>query len=172
MLSYVAGSGSYPWIIGFSVCWLAGSMRTSSNPNSIHSSRLLACRGCLHINFPSRPRSKICAGRALLVQCSRGALNQNKSIQAPKPCWGQRLLKAARVFFGIIAVFVACDVLHFLGGSRPPTGEASWRSLAASEEPNNPGGAPKRREPIVIYDRHKRVIAQFSSSAIIPLSEV
>lgn len=146
-------------------------MRTSSNPSLLHSSsRLLPYRGYIPTCFASRPLSRILGARALLVQCSLGVNHQ--SHPEPKPCWGQRLLKAARVFFGIIAVFVACDVLHFLGGSRPPTGEASWRSLAVRDEDEQPQNAAKRREPIVIYDRHKRIIAQFSSSTIIPLSEV
>jgi hypothetical protein len=76
------------------------------------------------------------------------------------------------VFFGVLAVFVACDVLHFLGGPRPPTDGQAWRSLAASEEDNTPGGPASRRKPIIIYDKHKNIIAQFASSTVIPLSEV
>jgi hypothetical protein len=83
-----------------------------------------------------------------------------------------RLIKAARVFFGVLAVFFACDVLHFLGGPRPPTDGQAWKRLAANEEDNTPGGPASRKQPIIIYDRHKNIIAQFASSAGIPLSEV
>lgn len=140
--------------------------------NSLPASRLKLCinRRSLRLYFPSHPRSNICRARAVLVQCSLAPEQPGESRER-KPGWTQRLLRAARVFFGLIAVFVACDVMHFLG-SRPPTDGQAWRNLAASEEDSSPGNAAQRRQPIIIYDRHKRIIAQFSSSAVIPLSEV
>jgi hypothetical protein len=144
-------------------------MRTSSN--SLHSStRLVPYRRCLHIRFPP-PRSNICRAHAALLQCCLDA-QQHGEAKAPKPGWGHRVLKAARVFFGMIAVFVACDILHFLGGTRPPTDGQAWRNLAAREEDNTSANSATRRQPIIIYDRHKKIIAQFASSTVIPLCEV
>lgn len=86
------------------------------------------------------------------------------------PVWRNRIVKAVRVLVGVIAVFVACDILNFLG-SRPPTDGDAWRSLTSREDDSSLPSAAKRTQPIVIYDRHKRVIAQFSSN-FIPLNQV
>lgn len=146
----------------------------NSVPYLCSQSRLLQCRRNLKLCLPTSPslKRRVCRTPATVkAQNSASASNPGNSQEA-KPGWSQRILKAARVFFGLIAVFVACDILHFLGGSRPPTDGQAWRNLAASEEDSTPGTPSERRQPIIIYDRHKRIIAKFANSAVIALSEV
>jgi hypothetical protein len=138
--------------------------RSLSSSSCIVPTTRLATKYCLRI---SQPRIVSRAKPGITLYCSVPLQSQPDSVVSG---WQERVAKAVGVLVGFTAIFVAYDILHFLGSSPPSDGDA-WRRLTSPSENEYGASTRKATEPIVIYDRHKRVIAQFSSNAV-PLSQV